>query len=79
MPGSDMSRGGGSTRGGEGLPDLLSLIARLGTQVMYVFVNVFAFVNVFVFVFVFGRAQTHVYKNHNYREKSSKKMRFGFS
>merc|ERR1711974_562438 len=32
MPGSDMSRGGGSTRGGEGLPDLLSLIARLGTQ-----------------------------------------------
>ena len=86
MPGSEMAPGGKDAGGqggkdagqggrdAEGLADFLSLIARLGTQVMYLCLylcldlltytrtqtgNVF----VFVFVFVLGLADVHMNTN----------------
>ena len=61
MPGSEMSVGGkpsmqAGRRADEGLPELLSLIARLGTQV---FVNVYVYVFEIVFVFVLWCAETN--------------------
>ena len=69
--GLDAGQGGGEVgqggRDAEGLADLLSLIARLGTQVMY------------LYLCLDSRTDTKTQIHHNYRARRSKKMSFAFS
>ena len=81
MPGSEMAPGGKDAGGqggkdagqggrdAEGLADFLSLIARLGTQVMYLY----------LYLCLDSRTDTKTLIHHNYRARRSKKMSFAFS
>ena len=71
--GLDAGQGGGEVgqggRDAEGLADLLSLIARLGTQVMYLY----------LYLCLDSRTDTNKQIHHNYRARRSKKISFAFS
>ena len=96
LQGGNALQGGSGLQGGraEGLADLLSLIARLGTQVMYLYLYLYSYLYLYLNLYLIFSSILYFYFNlylyflyfwylylhlYNNRVKSSRKMPFAFS